>query len=111
MADLPELPADAQARIKATEAAAEAILKIYRAEGNNSVAEAYRGSAGDLDFEPASARFGWQEARYYYQQGRIDAAERVSTRHFARWGGAHWGDSLHCIRCLPGLPFSRRMSL
>jgi hypothetical protein len=77
MADLPDLPPDAHARIKAAEVAAEAILKIYQAEGNNSVAEACRGSAGNLDFEPTSARFGWQEARYYYQQGRIDAAERV----------------------------------
>lgn len=55
MADLPDLPPDALARIRAAETAAAAILRIYRAEGANSVAE----------------------ARFYYQQGRIDAAERV----------------------------------
>ncbi|MGC9973217.1 MAG: hypothetical protein ABSE56_21790 [Bryobacteraceae bacterium] len=81
MADLPDLPPDAQARIKAAETAAAATLRIYQAEGDNSVAEACRGSAGDLDFEPTFARLGWQEARYYYQQGRIDAAERVFDAH------------------------------
>jgi len=55
MADLPNLPPDAQARIQAAETAAAAILKIYQAQGSNSIS----------DF------------RFYYQQGRIDAAERV----------------------------------
>jgi hypothetical protein len=77
MPDLPELPPDAQARIRAAETAAEAIVKIYRAEGRRLVAEAYGKPLGYSDLDPASARFLWQETRNCIQQGSIDAAERV----------------------------------